>query len=275
MRQPVNTQRGLTLIEVAVVIAVIALLLGTLLPPLVAQLQIREVRDAEQRMRVIEEALIGFAQSQGRLPCPDSDATIDGLESTPCAATLPTNQVLVGRLPWATLGLPPSDRWGRLLVYAVSEEFVAAASPGSIAVLNNGRADLADLGCGTVNDRGNGKVAITVADGSNCNSAGASPGAAAVVVSVGANGHCGITLAGATLVADGWDCGSGPASGTVDEFENVDGDSVFVARGRSEGGAGCDDAPGSAGPLCAFDDLVIWIPTTVLLGKLVQAGWLP
>jgi len=48
-----------------------------------------------------------------------------------------------------------------------------------------------------------------------------------------------------------------------------------VARRPSEGGPGCDDAAGSSGPLCAFDDLLIWVPSTVLLGKMVDAGWLP
>ena len=107
--------------------------------------------------------------------------------------------------------------------------------------------------------------------------------AAAVVVSTGANGFCGywrdLETGNRVQLAPPddarWNCGGPTGASEVDEHENVDLDGVFVARRRSEGGAGCDDAAGSGGPLCAFDDLVVWIPASLLLGKLVQAGRLP
>jgi type II secretory pathway pseudopilin PulG len=255
-------------VELAVVIAVIGLLLGTLLPPLVAQLQLREEREARDRMALIQDALIGFAQSQGRLPCPDTKAAPDGLESVPCAAAA----TATGWLPWQTLGLSPFDRWVRFLRYSVSGEFPGAAQPGAPPASD--RVDLDDTGRITVRgDRDRTKKPLTI-----------TTQAAALVVSTGANGHCGWQRDDATGAPrqlappdDGvrWNCSVETGASEADEYENIDGDGVFSVRQRSEGGASCDDAQGSAGPLCAYDDLVVWLPHTLLLGKLVDSGWLP
>ena len=71
--------RGFTLIELAVVIAIVALLLGALLVPLATQIQGRNVKETRESLAEIKEALMGYAMTQGRLPCPDTDAAPDGL----------------------------------------------------------------------------------------------------------------------------------------------------------------------------------------------------
>ena len=71
----------------------------------------------------------------------------------------------------------------------------------------------------------------------------------AVVVSHGANGAGGRSHLG-TLVAVGSDPG---------QQENADGDNSFVADTVTD----------------AFDDEIVWVPPTLLIGKLLQAGILP
>lgn len=71
----------------------------------------------------------------------------------------------------------------------------------------------------------------------------------AVVVSHGANGRGGFGPSGAP----------GAASTDAAELENTDADAVFV----------------SDTPTDTFDDLVRWVPLSVLLGRMLQAGALP
>ena len=52
---------GFTLTELAVVMAIIALLIGGLLMPLAGQQETRNRQDTEKALAVIQESLIGFA----------------------------------------------------------------------------------------------------------------------------------------------------------------------------------------------------------------------
>ena len=69
-RQARSKQAGFTLIELAVVIVVIALLLGSILVPLTSQVEQRKVLETQKTLDEIKEALIGFAMINGRLPRP-------------------------------------------------------------------------------------------------------------------------------------------------------------------------------------------------------------
>lgn len=62
--------RGFTLVELAVVIAVIALLLGSILVPLTTQVAQRNISQTRRELEEIREALIGFAMVNRYLPCP-------------------------------------------------------------------------------------------------------------------------------------------------------------------------------------------------------------
>ena len=95
--------------------------------------------------------------------------------------------------------------------------------------------------------------------------------APALVLSSGPNGLGGVFAATATAL-------SPPAGGAADEMENTDGDAVFVSRLHSRGAADCDDADESTvppPPSCEFDDIVTWIPTPVLMARMVEARVLP
>src|SRR3977135_2949721 len=80
--------KGFSLVELAVSLAIIALLLAGALIPLSAQLDVRNGADTQRSMESIRDAIIGFAQANGRLPCPANGATPSGTVDT---TTWPTS----------------------------------------------------------------------------------------------------------------------------------------------------------------------------------------
>ena len=61
---------GFTLIELAVVMAIIGLLLGSMLFSLSAHVESRHRGDTQRRLEEARELLLSFALVNGRLPCP-------------------------------------------------------------------------------------------------------------------------------------------------------------------------------------------------------------
>ena len=106
-----SMSRGFTLIEVAVVVLVVALLLGSLLVPLNAQVEQRNVAETQKSLDEIKEALYGYAMICGRLPRPAQLAD-NGVEQV---AACTTEVQCTGFVPWVTLGVSRTDAWGRLL----------------------------------------------------------------------------------------------------------------------------------------------------------------
>jgi len=62
--------KGFSLVELAVAVAIIALLLAGALIPLSTQIDVRNSADTQRGMESIRDAIVGFAQANGRLPCP-------------------------------------------------------------------------------------------------------------------------------------------------------------------------------------------------------------
>ncbi len=258
-------QRGFTLIELAIVLLVVGLLLGTIMMPLATQFRIRETRAAQEQIEMVRQTLIGFTQSQGRVPCPDTDR--DGLEN----GTAPSCGNSNGFLPHATLGLPSTDPWGHLYVYRVATEFTNTAATGvSCGGGGDSQLGLCDTGSITIFTRGDDSGTAGIQSKFQNNYA---TNAAVVIVSFGPNGFCGTRPDGTQMAPATGTC---PTTGvtTTDEFENSDTDGNFVSRTYTEGGTGCSDTT-EGSIFCEFDDLVVWIPTGLMLGKLVEAGQLP
>ncbi len=254
---------GFTLVELAVVIAIVALILGALLTPLATQQQMRRNKEAERDLREIKEALIGFAIANGRLPCPDTDLLPDGLEN-PFPSLPPPCPASEGLLPWQTLGTIPTDPWGRIYRYRVSPEFTVLVQTGQPAGappgVPNGQFDLFDVGTIRINTRRDDKTYIVL-----------TTDAAAAVVSLGSNGSGGVRL-DATIIPQ--------APAGTDERVNSDGANPVPPTAHFYGrqitlpvSGACSDT--LAGPFCEFDDLVTWIPRVVLINRMVQAGRLP
>ena len=257
---------GFTLVELAVVIAILGLVLGTFLAPLRAQIDAARVRQTERMLDEIREALIGHAIARGALPCPDIVADgIDGAAPPACAGA-----ALEGILPFQTLGVPRADAWGRLFRYRVTQEFSRRVVTGQPP--DASRLDLGDTGDITVLTRGDDPATGGITELKHQSVATAlTRTAPALVLSSGPNGLGGVFAATATALAP-------PAGGAADEIENTDGDAIFVSRLHSRGAAGCDDADESTvppPPSCEFDDIVAWVPTPVLMARMVEARVLP
>ena len=114
----IKSEHGFTLIEVAVVMLILALMLGGLLMPLSERVKTDRYKATKQTLQEAQEALLGYAVSNGNLPCPDttSPVTADGVADSPCAAT-------EGYLPYVTLGMGRSDAWNNPLRYRVDPNF--------------------------------------------------------------------------------------------------------------------------------------------------------
>jgi prepilin-type N-terminal cleavage/methylation domain-containing protein len=103
---------GFTLVELAMVLIILALLGGSLIVPVASRIEARDRQTTQERLRDIQHALTGFAIIHARLPCPSTEtdpaSASYGLEDGP-----PCNHAREGVLPWRNLAVPATDAWGR------------------------------------------------------------------------------------------------------------------------------------------------------------------
>lgn len=234
-RRP-RSGRGFTLVEMAIGILVIALLLGSILVPLSTQVEQRKISETQKALDEIREALLGFALTQGYLPCPAVSAT-NGAEGPRTSGACNSRQ---GFLPWSALGSPKLDAWGRIYRYSVSPAFSNSATRFTLA---SGR----DISIDTRDSAG---AQIPLSNDDDI---------PAVFLSFGRNGNWGTIDDGATV---------GDISGTnADEDVNGNGTGEdFISRTATEN-------PGASGG--EFDDIVAWLSPNVLFNRMVAAGQLP
>lgn len=120
-------QTGFTLIEIAVVITIIGLLIGSLMIPLATQIDNAKIQNTNDMLAQVKEALLRYATNNKRLPCP-ANATNTGQEDS----SLCDQQ---GNLPWASLGVSKYDAWGRPFQYRVYETYTTP--PNGLCDPNN------------------------------------------------------------------------------------------------------------------------------------------
>lgn len=123
--KPSKAQKGFTLIEVAVVMVIVALVIGSILTPLSIQRGEKRRVFTDKTLTEIHDALIGYAMVNGHLPCPASAAS-NGLENRNGA----TQDCLTehGFVPARTLGLNGRfdtqnrilDEWTRPISYSLT-----------------------------------------------------------------------------------------------------------------------------------------------------------
>ncbi len=112
-----KTKRGITLVELSVVLLIITLLLTGLLYSLVIQMNILNTQNTDRMLGEIKEALLGYAAINHRLPCRATD--LKGISSSmPCDDK-------EGFLPWLELGTTPTDAWGQPFRYCLNNSLLA------------------------------------------------------------------------------------------------------------------------------------------------------
>ena len=240
--------RGFTLVELAVVVAVIALLLGSLLVPLTTQVEQRNTTAAQKQLDEVREALIGFALVNGRLPRPALSA-LTGTEKTDCMAAADPVLACTGYLPWTALGVSKTDAWGKMLRYSVVPEF---ASNTKFAF---SMPPLVAPGYKQVRTRDQAGNEQPLAEN-----------LLAVVLSYGGR-NFGTTADGQTIAND--------STVNADEGENDSRFSCAAAANCTNFFSRTQSASKDALVGGDFDDIVVWVPKTILFSRMVQAGQLP
>lgn len=245
-------EAGFSLVEMAVVLAIVALLMGGLLPMISGQIEQQHRSETRKQLNEINAALLGFAVINGRLPCPDTNN--DGTEDFSATAVVINNapfsgqstQILQpcnggGNIPYNQLGTPQMDGFGNPFVYNVAPVFAGqnvkrwsntGASGTLLSTEPNGKFVLSDAGTMDV------CAATTNASTSPCPTPRWVDNAVAVVLSRGAD----------------W---AQPPS--VEENENLDNDTDFISHDNTTD----------------FDDLVIWVSPSALFNRMVAANKLP
>jgi prepilin-type N-terminal cleavage/methylation domain-containing protein len=276
--------RGFSLVELAVVMTIVALLLGGLIYTLSAQTEQRNFEETRRRLEQARELLFAFAITNGRLPCPARSAataapvTVAGDEVRTTGGVDPdcigdgvtdyyggiSGGVTLGLLPARAIGYQQVDTsgfavdaWGNRIRYSVAH--LATNCSGALTYphfTNSTNLKSNGISC-QPNDLLICKSSTGIS-GFNCggavNQIMSQSLVVAIVYSTGKN------------FASAQDAATATALGRTDEAANLNGDRIFVYHAPSTS----DAAAGGE-----FDDQMLWITTGEFYGRLIAAGALP
>ncbi len=194
---------GFSLVEMAVVLAIVSLLLAGLLPMISSQMEQQRRTETRKLMEEISNALVGYAASQTppKLPCPAKPTLATGTTNAGVADCTLT----AGVVPWVTLGTSETDGWGRRFTYAVASS-VAGTFTTSFTLTSVGNLDVYNANSGSCTTPIQNCLAHNVP---------------AVIISHGPNGFGAYLTNGAQIPAD---------ATHVDELANSDGTTPFVSH---------------------------------------------
>ena len=285
---PNNAMRGsgFSLIEIAIVMVIMSVFLAIVAVPIATQVTQKRVVETQRLLDFAQQALIGFASANGRLPCPATDgSTIGttnslGIEQFAAGGTAATGkcEFWAGYLPAVTLGLSPIDGEGFMVdAWGEKSNRIRYAVWGSDVVSIN-----TVLYPFTKSGGIKSATTPTIADTNSssypyfliiCQSApaGAMPTATSAAISPTPSNLCG---AGSTKLSDKapiviYSLGANaPTGGTgTDEIVNAKTTAnqtfAFVSHNYT------------SGPTNEFDDLVSWLSLNILLNSMQTAGRLP
>jgi prepilin-type N-terminal cleavage/methylation domain-containing protein len=260
------SNRGFTLVEIAIVVVIVSVLLTLGITALNAQLTNTAISATKKKQSTIQDSLTTYLGLHGQLPCPDVDYLTlapDGIENrgatgTPAIPPVTTNACAsnYGIVPYVTLGLPQEaavDGWDNFFSYYVSNNAPANADWSLVANFHMGNV-------GAFNVWSTTGIATPLA------STAGRTGAVVLVVSHGKNGYGAITVQGTpntpppvgndeylNTLACKANPGSAPLCTAVDFWKRDSTDSTT--------------APG--GP---FDDIVLFLEPSDLLTPLTKDG---
>lgn len=258
-------QEGFTLIEIAVVLVVVGLLIGSFIGTFADRIEATRRDNTKKQLEDIKLAIIGFAGATGRLPCPTT-ATGAGLEQ-PVGGGACTAQH--GFVPTSTLSLSGAfnrdglllDSWGNPIRYSVTTADANAFTTDGVGGIKD--TGMAALTPDLVVCSGDSASAVDCTGGPN-KLAGNVP---FIVLSLGKDGGEFITN-----LAPNSDQGENASEAVL--VANAAGENIAytVAANRVFVSKSYSDTASAAG---RFDDLIIWGSPYVLYGWMIEAGQLP
>jgi prepilin-type N-terminal cleavage/methylation domain-containing protein len=283
-------QTGFTLVEIAIVLLIVTILLGYTVALFPRQQQLKQYRAVNQQMDQVVDAIIGFAQVNGRLPCPALPNGLNGPGNEDNNANgcgeyggfVPVNTLgLDGRFNKDSLLLDP---WGNPYRYYVTDvdfngdgksDFTAPGEMRAVGLVDSepdgyidldGRYLICDAAGTSTDDKCTGAAEVF---GKFDNSSGFDryAGAPFVLLSLGKNWNeatpAGDELenSGAKLSTTDLGMAVGPSGIEYLLKDVANGETTFVRR---PGGLADD-----------FDDVVRWVSPSILFSRMIQAGQLP
>lgn len=246
---------GFTLVELTIVLIIVALLTSGMVISFGTQQDINNATETQRQLNAYNDALLGYAATFQRLPCPATPTS--GGQASYCTnaagacgaeifsptpipdhgrCTLPN----IGLLPAATLGISPTDAqgfavdaWNHRIRYAVTQANAGAVTFPFTAASTVATGIKAAWSVPPAPDL---RICAQVA----CTSI-LTQNAVAVVLSNGKNG--------------------GAAPTGADELDNwtTSNDTDFVSHTQSPD----------------FDDIVVWLSPSLLYNRLIASGRLP
>jgi len=290
--RPNSSQSGFTLVEIAIVLLIVTILLGYTVALFPRQQQLKQYRALDRQMDEVIEAIIGFAQINGRLPCPAIPNSL-GVEDYDTAGDTGCNNY-GGFVPVNTLGLNGRlnedslllDPWGNPYRYYVTyvdfddggagdSDFTAPGEMRAVGLVDSDDDDYIDL---------DGRYLICDAAGATTDDEcdGASEVFGRFDDTGPANRYAGAPI---VLVSQGKNCNEAAAAG--DELANSGGSGTTSGLGLAVGPSGMDyvlkDVAGGettfvrrpGGFADDYDDVVRWVSPNILFSRMIQAGQLP
>lgn len=266
-------QGGFTLVEIAVVLVLVGLLLGSFIGSITQRIETSQRENTKKQLEDIKAALLGFVSAWGRLPCP-ATATGNGNEQPFGGSTIAIPCTLQhGFIPGKTLGISGTynrdallvDVWGNPIRYSVTiNNNNAFTTPYTVPAAGG----IKDVGMANLFP----DLVICESDSgvNNACSAGVSTiitGTPFVVISLGKDGSDFVTN-----LAPNSDQGENAGEATV--AANAGGENVAYTVGSgnafvSKTYSSVDSAAG------LFDDLIVWESPFIIYSRMMEAGQLP
>ncbi len=276
--------RGFTLTELAVVLLVVGLLMGSVIGSYSTMAELGKYNDAQSTLNTARDALLGFAAANGRLPCPAVDGTTPSGNSGPpkygpagvnsygvewpsgggTCTVVASSMPGLGYVPAATLGLTPVDNqgflldpWGNRVLYAVTSsgtnyDFTTQGALRTALTDALPSTPAPDLRiCTTTPITNPGTTTAVCAS----NAQTLTNSAAAVLISIGKNGVTSYGNTGADEVQNLHNPGSLSYPWTTK-------DRVYISHPPAPVGATYGE----------YDDIVLWIAPALVYNRIMSGG---
>lgn len=268
-----NKQDGFTLIEIAVVLVIVGVLVGSFIGSLTQRVETTRRENTKKQLEDIKTALLGFSSARGRLPCPTT-TTGNGFEVPFTGSDIVTPCTLQnGFVPGKTLGIDGAynrdnlliDDWGNPIRYSVTTANSNAFTTLYTVPLAGGMKDVTMINLAP-------DLFICDADSSVANTCDAGVttlinNAPFVLLSLGKDGSAFVTN-----LAPNSDQGENAGEATVAANPAGENIAYTVGAGNAFVSKSYSSVDSTAGQ---FDDLILWVSPYVLYSRMIEAGQLP